>query len=151
MSSVTVNQKSPSASRRRRISMIIRMIIAIVMIFFALFPAAWAVSASLNPVGNLASSTLIPANASLLERIADRIGMLVNGALVVPKLHQAMGLDFLHLLMDERLVGVRRYLIQGAAKGANLPSPLVFLIVGAVLLGIGHLILGFAKAIQKAR
>ncbi|MFN2107008.1 MAG: sugar ABC transporter permease [Candidatus Promineifilaceae bacterium] len=45
--------------------MIIRMILAVVMIFFSLFPAAWAVSASLNPVGNLASSTLIPANPSL--------------------------------------------------------------------------------------
>ncbi|MFN2247915.1 MAG: hypothetical protein ACK2U4_12485, partial [Candidatus Promineifilaceae bacterium] len=42
MSSVTVDQKSPSASRNRRVSMIIRMIIAIVMILFALFPAAWA-------------------------------------------------------------------------------------------------------------
>ncbi|MFN2255511.1 MAG: sugar ABC transporter permease [Candidatus Promineifilaceae bacterium] len=41
------------------------MILAVVMIFFSLFPAAWAVSASLNPVGNLASSTLIPANPSL--------------------------------------------------------------------------------------
>ncbi|MFL7838420.1 MAG: sugar ABC transporter permease [Candidatus Promineifilaceae bacterium] len=65
MSSVTVDQKSPSASRNRRVSMIIRMIIAIVMILFALFPAAWAISASFNPVGNLASSTLIPPNASL--------------------------------------------------------------------------------------
>ena len=66
MSTVTTTKKSlPSAARSRRISKTIRMIIAIVMIFFALFPAAWAVSASLNPVGNLASQTLIPANASL--------------------------------------------------------------------------------------
>ena len=66
MAHVTVNQKrSPSATRSRRISKTIRMIIAIVMILFALFPAAWAVSASLNPAGNLASSTLIPANAGL--------------------------------------------------------------------------------------
>ncbi|MFN2141132.1 MAG: sugar ABC transporter permease [Candidatus Promineifilaceae bacterium] len=65
MTSATANQKSSSASRNKRISMIIRMILAVVMIFFSLFPAAWAVSASLNPVGNLASSTLIPANPSL--------------------------------------------------------------------------------------
>jgi arabinogalactan oligomer/maltooligosaccharide transport system permease protein len=36
-----------------------------VMIFFSLFPVAWAVSASLSPSGNLASQTLIPANAGL--------------------------------------------------------------------------------------
>jgi arabinogalactan oligomer/maltooligosaccharide transport system permease protein len=65
MSTATVNQKSPSASRSRRTSKIIRMIIAIVMIFFSLFPVAWAVSASLSPSGNLASQTLIPANAGL--------------------------------------------------------------------------------------
>jgi arabinogalactan oligomer / maltooligosaccharide transport system permease protein len=65
MSTVTVNQKSPSASRSRQISKIIRFIIAIVMIFFSLFPVAWAVSASLSPSGNLASQTLIPANAGL--------------------------------------------------------------------------------------
>jgi ABC-type maltose transport system permease subunit len=65
MTAATQTQKSPSASRNRTISKAIRMIIAIVMILFSLFPAAWAVSASLNPVGNLAATTLIPANASL--------------------------------------------------------------------------------------
>jgi ABC-type maltose transport system permease subunit len=60
-----MNKRAPSATRSRRISKIIRMIIAIVMIFFALFPVAWAFSASLNPTGNLASQTLIPANAGL--------------------------------------------------------------------------------------
>ena len=66
MGTVTVEQKrTPSAARGRRISKIIRMIIAIVMILFALFPVAWAISASINPTGNLASQTLIPANAGL--------------------------------------------------------------------------------------
>ena len=65
MSTVTVDQKSPSASRSRRTSKIIRMIIALVMIVFALFPVAWAISASINPTGNLASQTLIPENAGL--------------------------------------------------------------------------------------
>ena len=65
MSTVTVDQKSPSASRSRRTSKIIRMIIALVMIVFALFPVAWAISASINPTGNLASQTLIPDNAGL--------------------------------------------------------------------------------------
>ena len=65
MSTVTMNKRAPSATRSRRISKSIRMIIAIVMILFALFPVAWAISASLNPTGNLASQTLIPANAGL--------------------------------------------------------------------------------------
>ena len=65
MSTVTMNDSGPSMTRSRRISKIIRMIIAIIMIFFALFPVAWAISASLNPAGNLASQTLIPANAGL--------------------------------------------------------------------------------------
>jgi ABC-type maltose transport system permease subunit len=52
-------------TRSRRISKIIRFILALVMIFFALFPVAWAISASINPTGNLASQTLIPANAGL--------------------------------------------------------------------------------------
>lgn len=65
MSTVTVNQKSPSMTRSRRVSKIIRFILALVMIFFALFPVAWAISASINPTGNLASQTLIPANAGL--------------------------------------------------------------------------------------
>ncbi len=66
MSTITTTKDAlPSASRSRRISKIVRMIIAIVMILFALFPVAWAISASINPTGNLASQTLIPANAGL--------------------------------------------------------------------------------------
>ncbi len=65
MSTVTTEKSLPSAMRSRRISKTIRMAIAIIMIIFALFPAAWAVSASLNPVGNLASQSFIPPNASL--------------------------------------------------------------------------------------
>ena len=65
MSAITKTNSAASVRRSRRISKGIRMIIAIVMIFFALFPVAWAVSASLNPSGNLASQTLIPANAGL--------------------------------------------------------------------------------------
>lgn len=65
MSSVTVDKRAPSAKRSRQTSKAIRMLIALVMIFFALFPVAWAVSASLDPSGNLATQQLIPPNASL--------------------------------------------------------------------------------------
>ena len=74
-----------------------------------------------------------------------------NGTLVIPKLHQTVGLDFLQVLMDDRLIGLRRYLIQGAAKGANMPSPLAFCIIGLILFGIGHLILYFAQSIRGAK
>jgi ABC-type maltose transport system permease subunit len=65
MGSITVDKKAPSASRNRLISKSIRMVLAIVMIGFSLFPVLWAISASLDPSGNLATQTLIPANASL--------------------------------------------------------------------------------------
>ena len=60
----TVKIDSSSATRSRRMSMIIRMLIALIMIVFALFPAVWAISASLDPTGSLASQQLIPENAS---------------------------------------------------------------------------------------
>jgi arabinogalactan oligomer/maltooligosaccharide transport system permease protein len=65
MTNVAMDKKAPSATRSRRISRIIRYFIAFVMMLFALFPVAWAISASLSPGGNLASQTLIPANAGL--------------------------------------------------------------------------------------
>lgn len=65
MAQVTVSSRSPSAKRQRQLSKIFRFALALVMIVFALFPVIWAVSASLDPVGNLASQKLIPDNASL--------------------------------------------------------------------------------------
>lgn len=93
------------------------------------------------PLGG-ASLSFILCFYSIIKSV---ILLAVNGSLVIPKLHQTVGLDFLHLLMDDRLSGIRRYLIQVAAKGANMPSPLAFLILGTVMLGMGHLILGFAR------
>ena len=61
----TINVGKSSAKRSRQISMIIRMLIALIMIVFALFPAVWAISASLDPTGSLASQQLIPENANL--------------------------------------------------------------------------------------
>jgi len=51
--------------RSRVISKVIRYILALFMIAFSLFPVLWAISASLDPSGNLATQQLIPANASL--------------------------------------------------------------------------------------
>lgn len=44
--------------------MVARYVIAILAITFALFPVIWVISASLNPIGSLASQKLIPDNAS---------------------------------------------------------------------------------------
>lgn len=74
-----------------------------------------------------------------------------KGALVIPELHETFGLDFLHHLMDDRLSGIRRYLIQGAAKAASMPAPLVLVIIGALCLLIGLSILRFAQAIKEAK
>lgn len=61
----SLKMSNPSAKRNRQVSLIIRVLIALLMIFFALFPAVWAISASLDPTGSLASQQLIPENASL--------------------------------------------------------------------------------------
>lgn len=66
MSAVTSRPKrSPSATRSRRISKIVRFLIALLMIAFAIFPVLWVISASLDPGGNLATQKFIPDNASL--------------------------------------------------------------------------------------
>ena len=54
-----------SQKSQRRLGMIVRYLLAVVLITFALFPVVWVVSASLNPSGGLATQSLIPPNASL--------------------------------------------------------------------------------------
>jgi len=53
---------STSASIQRRISIGVRLIVAILLIIFSIFPVLWVISASLNPTGTLATQTLIPKN-----------------------------------------------------------------------------------------
>lgn len=75
MSSVTASNKETgfralrnirqSQRQQKRLSIIIRWIVAIVLIVFAVFPVVWIVSASLNPADTLATQTLIPRNAGL--------------------------------------------------------------------------------------
>ena len=54
-----------SQRRRRQLGMLVKYLIALVLIAFALFPVVWIVSASLNPVNTLATQTIIPENAGL--------------------------------------------------------------------------------------
>lgn len=64
MSNFMKNFKT-SASLQRRISVSLRLIIALFLIIFSIFPILWVISASFNPTGSLATQTLIPAKPGL--------------------------------------------------------------------------------------
>jgi ABC-type maltose transport system permease subunit len=53
----------PSVTGQRKFSVVIRLVIAVFLIAFSIFPIIWMISASLNPTGTLATQTLIPKNA----------------------------------------------------------------------------------------
>ncbi len=67
MSSITATYKrlSTSQSFMRRFSLVVRLIIAVFLIIFAVFPVLWILSASLDPTGSLGQQSLIPEHASL--------------------------------------------------------------------------------------
>jgi arabinogalactan oligomer/maltooligosaccharide transport system permease protein len=52
-----------SLSGQRKLGIAIRLVIAVILIVFSVFPIIWMISASLNPTGTLATQTLIPKNA----------------------------------------------------------------------------------------
>jgi arabinogalactan oligomer / maltooligosaccharide transport system permease protein len=61
MSSISrVERLRTSSSAQRRFSIGWRLIVAVIMIIFSIFPVLWMISASLNPTGSLATQTLIP-------------------------------------------------------------------------------------------
>lgn len=63
MSSQNKPKKTMTISQRRRVGLILRWLLAVVLILFSIFPVIWIVSASLDPVNNLATQKLIPDNA----------------------------------------------------------------------------------------
>ncbi len=65
MSEITKVRRFGSVKTQRRFSIGIRLIVAVFLILFSIFPVLWAVSASLNPTGTLATQTLIPKNPGL--------------------------------------------------------------------------------------
>lgn len=69
MSSMVQTYQSLRSSQKfqRRSSIVIRLIIALLLIFFAIFPVLWIVSASFSSTQSLSTQTLIPARASLLN------------------------------------------------------------------------------------
>lgn len=54
-----------SIRRGRRLALALRIVLAIVMLIFALFPILWIFSASINPTGSLVGQPLIPTNPTL--------------------------------------------------------------------------------------
>jgi arabinogalactan oligomer / maltooligosaccharide transport system permease protein len=60
----------PSLRRGRVITLIFRLVVATIAIAFALYPILLVLSASLNPVGRLSATSLIPQNASLDNYVA---------------------------------------------------------------------------------
>lgn len=51
-----------SAKAQRKLGIGLRLVVAVILIIFSIFPVLWVISASLNPTGTLATQTLIPKN-----------------------------------------------------------------------------------------
>lgn len=63
MSSISSVQRMRSSIKvQRTVSTGVRLVIAVFLIIFSIFPVLWVISASLNPTGSLATQTLIPKN-----------------------------------------------------------------------------------------
>jgi arabinogalactan oligomer / maltooligosaccharide transport system permease protein len=58
----SLKELGASFSFQKKFGIGIRLVIAIVLIVFSLFPVLWVISASFNPTGTLATQTLIPKN-----------------------------------------------------------------------------------------
>ena len=54
-----------SAQAQHRLGIGLRLVVAVILIIFSVFPVLWVLSASLNPTGTLATQTLIPKNPGL--------------------------------------------------------------------------------------
>lgn len=63
----TYQNLSTSQKFQRRFSLTVRLIVALVLIFFAIFPVLWIVSASFSSTQSLSTQTLIPEQASLIN------------------------------------------------------------------------------------
>jgi ABC-type maltose transport system permease subunit len=63
MSDQTKTKKQLTITQSKRLGLILRWALAVVLVTFSIFPVLWIVSASLDPVNNLATQKLIPDNA----------------------------------------------------------------------------------------
>jgi len=66
MSSLSaIGRLRTSARVQRRLSIGLRLLVAVILIIFSVFPVLWMISASINPTGTLATQKLIPDNPGL--------------------------------------------------------------------------------------
>jgi ABC-type maltose transport system permease subunit len=63
MSDQKKTKKQLTITQSKRLGLILRWVLAVVLVTFSIFPVLWIVSASLDPVNNLATQKLIPDNA----------------------------------------------------------------------------------------
>jgi len=63
----TYQRLRSSQKFQRRFSVAIRLVIAVILIIFSVFPVLWIVSASLDPTNSLATQSLIPKKVGLLN------------------------------------------------------------------------------------
>jgi arabinogalactan oligomer/maltooligosaccharide transport system permease protein len=64
-SRVSKVQRSQSISFQRKLSVALRLVLAVILITFSIFPILWVISAAFNPTGSLATQKLIPARLGL--------------------------------------------------------------------------------------
>ncbi|GAB4580838.1 MAG: sugar ABC transporter permease [Anaerolineales bacterium] len=75
MSSISsVKRLTSSVKFQRRLSIALRLVVALFLIYFSIFPVLWIVSASLNPGNSLSTASLIPKNLGL-----DNFKILLTG------------------------------------------------------------------------
>ena len=69
MSSISKTYENLRSSRKfqKRFSVAVRLVIAVFLIFFAIFPVLWIISASFSGTQSLSTQTLIPERASLIN------------------------------------------------------------------------------------
>lgn len=69
MSSISATYKRLSTSQKfmGNFSLGIKLVIAVILVIYAIFPVLWVFSASLDPTSQLGSQSLIPPNASLVN------------------------------------------------------------------------------------
>ncbi len=64
-SRISAKQFRSSTSAQRKLSISLRLVIAVFLIIFSVFPILWVISASFDPTGSLATQTLIPKKPGL--------------------------------------------------------------------------------------
>jgi arabinogalactan oligomer / maltooligosaccharide transport system permease protein len=63
----TYQRISTSQRFQKRFSVVVRLIIAVLLIVFSIFPVLWIISASLDPTNSLATQSLVPTHIGLLN------------------------------------------------------------------------------------